>query len=145
MPKDLEPLSSEIWFRRVELIEAGALAGVEQSLRHAYHLQQIAPLTLRDTIQPAIAEDDFEKLLASGDFGAAARRLVGKPMLLELQGGNRGVETIATVVCEPWRQTARGRSQTEALAILDAWSKCVLMARTQCGSGLEQLTPRAMR
>lgn len=145
MPKDLEPLSSEIWFGRVELIAAGALAGVEQSLRHAYHLQQIAPLALRDSIQPAIGEDDFEELLASGDFGAAARRLVGKPMFLDVQGGNSAIETIAIVECGPWRQTARGRGPTEALAILDAWSKCVMAARAQYSFDLEELNPRATR
>ena len=94
MPRDLEPLSSEIWFDRVELIATGALAGVEQSLRHAYHLQQIAPLALRESIQPAIGEADFEELLASEDFGAAARSLVGKPMLLDLQEGSSALETI---------------------------------------------------
>lgn len=145
MPRVQEPLSSEIWFDRVGLIATGALAGVEQSLRHAYHLQQIAPLALRESIQPAIGEADFEELLASEDFGAAARSLVGKPMLRDLQEGSSAIETIAVVACGPWQKTARGRGPTEALAILDAWSKCVLMARAQYGSDLEELKPRATR
>ena len=145
MPRDLDPLSSEIWFERIGLIAAGVLAGVEQSLRHAYHLQQIAPRALRESIQPAIGEDDFEELLASGDFGAAARSLVGKPMSLDVQAGNDALEKIAIVACGQRREAARGRGPTEALAILDAWSRCVLMARAQYGSDLEKLNPRATR
>jgi hypothetical protein len=141
MVDDLEPLDSMLWFRRIELIANGELGCIESSLRHASHLLQLAPLSLRPQVALSIDEESFEALLSAGDFDTAARYLVAQPTALSIEGP--GVDLVkATIRCSILNRTIHGIGKTVAQAVLDAWATCLLCVRTEYGSDLSGLTKR---
>src|SRR5690606_16909675 len=76
MTHEIEPLEPSLWFARIELIARGGLGSIENSLRHAGHLMQLAPPSFRPAAHLAASEREFEALLDAKDFDTAARCLV---------------------------------------------------------------------
>jgi hypothetical protein len=126
----IEPLDSALWFRQIEKIANGALAGMEQSLRHASHLLQLTPLRFRDVVRLAINEDEFEELLDAGDFDTAARHLIAQPAALEVGDHEDGRNIQATISCLILNRAIHGSGPTIADAVLSAWTTCLLALET---------------
>lgn len=135
---EVEPLDASLWFCRIEMIARGELA-IENSLRHASHLLQLAPLALRPVVRLATNEDRFEALLDAGDFDAAARHLVAQPTALTLETSSDGTQMVAAISCVVLKRVITGVGATEAAAILDAWTTCLLAIKARFGEDLEAL------
>ena len=138
MAHETEPLDASLWFRRIEMIACRELA-VENALRHASHLLQLTPLALRPVIRLAADEDHFEALLGAGNFDAAARHLVAQPTALTVQSRSDGTQVVAAISCVVLRRVISGTGETEAAAILDAWTACLLAIRSRFGEDLTEL------
>lgn len=134
MAGQIEPLPPDLWFERVEMIANGELRSTENALRHAFHLHQLAPLEFRIGEQAAIDEDSFEALLESGDLDAAARRLVSNTALtVSTTSTGDGVEV--ALGCRSLKRTIRGKGNSVATAILQAWTRCVFAVRAELNPG----------
>jgi len=129
MRHEIEPLESSLWFARIELIAWNGLGGIENSLRHAGHLMQLAPASFRGAAHLE-DEDAFEALLDTEDFDVAARCLV-HPDYLDLRE-SKG-EAAAWIACPMLERTVEGAGRSAAEAVLDAWSKRLLALRDACG------------
>lgn len=126
MTEHIEPLDSALWFRQIEKIAQGQLAGMEQSLRHASHLLQLTPLRFREVVRLAIEEEAFEAMLSSGDFDTAARHLIAQPAALAVEDHDDGQSFRATISCVILKRTIGGGGPTVAAAVLSAWTTCLL-------------------
>ena len=129
MGKNIEPLPSDLWFERIEMIAAGGLENTEHRLRHAFHLLQLTPRGFRPPEYDLIDEEGVEALLAVGDPDAAARRLVAASTVAvtSISAG----ETVEVAVV--WKTTAKpivGTGETLAEALLQAWAKCLMTLRS---------------
>ena len=138
MAHEVEPLDASLWFYRIEMIARRELA-IENSLRHASHLLQLAPLALRPIVRLATNEDHFEALLDAGDFDAAARHLVAQPTALAVETSSDGTQVTAALSCVVLKRVITGGGTTEAAAVLDAWTTCLLAIRARFGEDLEGL------
>ncbi len=138
----VEPLDAILWFNRIELIADGALGCVENSLRHASHLLQLAPELLRPFVGLSIGVESFEALLDSGDFDTAARHLVVQPTVLSVDGAEDDKLITATIKCSALGVNIHGVGETVADAVLDAWTTCLLAVRTEFGADLSRLIPQ---
>ena len=139
MTEDIEPLAPEVWFARIEMIACGGLGRVENSLRHAGHLLQLTPRPFREIVRPSPEENVFDALLEAGKFDIAARYLISQPTALCVEREpDAPVEAI--ISCVILKRAIRGTGETEAAAILDAWTTCMLALRTEFGADLIKLT-----
>lgn len=138
MAHEVGPLDASLWFCRIGMIARRELA-IENSLRHAAHLLQMAPLPLRPVVRLATDEDRFEALLDAGDFDAAARHLVAQPTALTLEPSSDGTQVAAAISCVVLKRVITGVGETEATAILDAWTTCLLAIKARFGEDLEAL------
>lgn len=132
----VEPLAPELWFRRLELIASGQMASVENALRHASHLLQLAPIAYREVVRPAIGEAPFEELLNVGDLDGAARHLVAQPLALAFSAD--GEQALATISCPVLGHPVKASGDTIASAVLRAWTTYLLALRAVIDTG----TPR---
>ena len=143
----IEPLTPPIWFERVEKIAGGHLGSEENALRHAAHLLQLTPAPFRDVVRLGADEVEFEALLDAGAFDVAARHLVGQPTALSIEPDRAKGAYRATIGCSILGRAISGRGETEASAILDAWTACLLSLRSEYGadlvSGPRQLAHRS--
>ena len=132
MANDIEPLPSDLWFDRIEMIANGELKNTERGLRHALHLLQLTPRECRPPEYDLIDEEGFEALLAKGDLDAAARRLVAAPTL-HVSTRSVGETVEAAITCSTTAQTITGTGDTFAEALLQAWARCLMMMRSDLG------------
>lgn len=132
MDGEIEPLIPSLWFKRIAMIAAGEFGSLENSLRHAGHLLQLAPRPLRHVVRLDADEDTFEALLCAGDLDAAARRLVAQPMAFSIDEGDGTGTVQATIWCPIQGRAVGGRGDSIAAATLAAWSTCLLSLRTHC-------------
>ena len=67
--EDVEPLEPVIWFHSIrKMLERGdavSADALEMLLRHGFHLLQLTPRPLRETIGAEVSEAEFERLLAA--------------------------------------------------------------------------------
>lgn len=138
MNDDIEPAESALWFRRVEKIARDELPGIENTLRHAAHLLQIAPRRLQGKVGLAVGENTFEALLECGDFDTAARYLVAQPTALTIQSAGKGGIS-ATIACSVLERNVQGTGETIAAAVIQAWATCLLALRSRFGADLAGL------
>ena len=124
MTAEIQPLEAWLWLRRVEMIANGDLGGVENSLRHAAHLAQLAPRTFRPHVGLATDDHAFEALLDSGEFDGAARHLLPAAVNIEPEAG--AIRTEVAVRSPLMNRTFHGKGETLAHAILEAWTACLL-------------------
>ena len=124
---EIEPLSAELWFARLRVIEEGELPGIQNSLRHAAHLAQLAPPPFRARLRLAVTEGEYESLLASEQFDHAARHLVNGIRILSTDDEHDGGLRLVTVSCIVLDHTVIGRGASLASAILDAWANGLLV------------------
>ena len=134
----IEPLDSVLWFQRIEVIANGELS-IENSLRHASHLLQLTPAPFRHEVRLAVDEHRFEALLEAGQFNLAARHLVAQPTALVLDRGPDRTKIVAAISCVILPRIIRGTGETEAAAILDAWSSCLLGLKSKFGADLARV------
>jgi hypothetical protein len=127
MADGIEPLEPGLWFRRIEMIANDELGGIENSLRHAAHMAQLAPAGFRQHVGLGIDEAAFEALLDSGDFDTAARHLL--PPVVSIERGAEGGRITAATKLPSLNRTACGSGETIASAILAAWTACLLAHR----------------
>jgi hypothetical protein len=138
MVDEVEPLDPGLWFGRIEMIARGELRSVENALRHASHLLQLAPIPLRSVFDLTIDEETFEALLEVGQFDAAARHLVRRPAILAIgRDGDGPIE--ARISCPVLDRTTRATGDTEAETVLNAWATYWLVLRAELGEGLVDL------
>ena len=138
MRGDLHPLDSVLWFQRIEIIASGEL-GLENSLRHACHMLQLTPTPFRHVVRRAMDEDSFEALLEEGHLDAAARHLVAQPTALTVDRRPDARMVTAAISCVILKRVIKGTGETEAEAILDAWTSCLLALRVEYGADLVRL------
>lgn len=132
MTDDIEPLTAEIWFARIEMIARGELGPTENALRHAFHLLQLTPREFRPREYGTIDEAEYEALLEAGNLEAAARRLVAAPALtVSTESCADGVE--AVIGCRTLKKTVSGTGDTPAAAIVQAWAKCLFELQAEFG------------
>jgi hypothetical protein len=136
MSEPIEPLDPSLWFERIEKVAHGHLGTVENALRHAAHLLQLTPTPFRDVVRLGIDEVGFEALLDAGDFDTAARHLVGQPTALSVEADQKEPNFQATIGCSILGRAIRGRGDTVATAILDAWTTCLIGLRSEYGADL---------
>jgi hypothetical protein len=146
---DIEPLEPELWFAALEQLsrrQAKAEDGsVENLLRHAFHLIQLASEALRTAVRCALDEDSFERLLDSEAFDSAAVALVGPPagFALSCAVGNRHRVFHATVrLPGQLKPSGDARSESAARALLAAWANSLLALKQR---SIEDLPPRPAR
>lgn len=140
MQDDIEPLTPELWFERIEMIANGQLGSTENALRHALHLLQLSPHEFRPREYTGIDEESYEHLLEVGDLDAAARRLVTAPTLTVSTSSSPGGVEVA-IRCKTLNRTILGNGDCVATAILQAWAKSLLTLRSADGSSwLNQAT-----
>lgn len=142
MKGDMEPLDSVLWFQRIEIIASGEF-GLENSLRHACHLLQLTPTPFRHVMRLAMDEASFEALLEEGSYDAAARHLVAQPTALSVDQGPDARMVTAAISCVILKRVIKGTGGTEAAAILDAWTSCVLALKAEYGADLSELVRSA--
>lgn len=141
MQDDIEPLPSEEWFERIEMIANGELGSTENALRHAMHLLQLAPPEFRPSGYEAIDEETYEALLAAGDLEGVARRLVAVPTLAVATNSiPDGVE--AAIRCKILNLTIFGKGDSAAAAILQAWTNCLFDVRAKFDANLLSVAVR---
>ena len=128
MTGEIEPLDPHLWFERIEMISNGELQQIENALRHAGHLAQLAPIAFRTHVGLSIAEAEFEALLESGDFDAAARCL--QPGVSYLEPQAQGLRVSVAIKSLLLERTFEGRGETLASAILSAWTASLLALRS---------------
>lgn len=125
MGNDVEPLAPELWFERIGVIARRELRSTENALRHALHLLQLSPREFRPPNHVQIDEAEYEALLEAGELNTAARWLVDAPTLSVRTSTSEGGVKVA-VRCSTLNLTMIGEGASEADAILQAWSKCLL-------------------
>jgi hypothetical protein len=130
MHEDVEPLSPEIWFERIEMIANDQFRSTENALRHALHLLQLTPREFRPREYGSIDEGGYEALLEAGDLEAAARSLVAAPTLVVTATSNASCAE-AAIRCSAMNLTVSGSGDSVAAAILQAWAKCLLILRSE--------------
>lgn len=136
MNEHIEPLSSSLWFQRIEKIANGELASTENALRHACHLLQLTPAPFRHVVRLAIEEERFEALLEAGDLDTAARHLIAQPTALTVEEGEDEPRVRATISCVILNRAIAGTGETVASAVLAAWTTCLLALKTEYGADL---------
>lgn len=125
MGNEIEPLTPELWFERIEVIARRELRNTENSLRHALHLLQLSPPEFRPPNHIQIDEAEYEALLEAGDLDTAARCLVDAPTLsVRMSSTEDGIKV--AVRCSTLNLTMIGEGVSEADAILQAWAECLL-------------------
>ncbi|MCT2559413.1 hypothetical protein N0B51_10525 [Tsuneonella sp. YG55] len=134
-----EALIPSLWFERIAKIASGQLGSIENALRHAAHLLQLTPSPFRDVVRLGCDETKFEGLLDAGAFDAAARYLVGQPTALSIEAQGERASYRATIGCSILGRAISGSGQTEASAILNAWTTCLLNLKTEYGDDLLNL------
>jgi hypothetical protein len=144
MNDDIEPLEAALWFRRIEMIARGELPGVENALRHAAHLLQLAPRPFRHLVRLSLDEDAFEALLERGEYYAAARHLVAQPAALVIEQDG-GLRVRAAISCVILNRVLHGTGDTAAAAVLAAWTTCLLALRDEFGADLASLPDQPLQ
>lgn len=137
MCMNVEPLAARVWFQRVAVVATGELGNIENSLRHAAHLVQLAPISFRRVMPPILDEDAFEALLESGDFDTAARKLLAPPTTLLVETSAHDSPPRAVIGCAILKRPVDGKGDTAAAAILEAWAKWLVTLRLEFGSDLD--------
>lgn len=132
-----EPLATGLWFQRVAIVAAGELGSIENSLRHAAHLVQLAPIAFRRVMPPVLEEDAFEALLEAGDFDSAARHLFDAATALLIETRADGSPLRAVVGCPILKRSVDGAGDSAAAAMLDAWARWLVSLRLEFGSDLD--------
>jgi hypothetical protein len=125
---DIEPLEPRLWTQRIGQLADWSItdeAGIERTLRHAFHLVQLAPRPLRHLIHCTCSEPEFETLLEARAFDAAALRLIGHrtPFILRKTAGDEGATAEVWQDDDTDRRGAGGPSV--AMALLRAWIEWV--------------------
>ena len=114
---ELSPIDADLWFERLAMIARGELRSLERSLRHAFHLVQLAPEEFRRSIRPAADEPSFEALLDESQFHEAASCLIHYPSPpIVAFAGTRVVE--AEIACPKCSSLFRGAGDNPGSAIL---------------------------
>ena len=134
---DIEPLEARTWFGAIRALERRwgqhSNGDQERLLRHAYHLVQLTPRPLRQTIRADLAEAEFERLLQCRAFESAAIGLIGFPMTLSASRLGMAV----------WEARARMPDQSDANAArADSFASAVVGAWTHCLVALEERSIR---
>lgn len=134
----IEPLESGTWFRTIDSLShrsRRSAGDLEEQLRHAYHLAQMAPLPIREVVQPKCDEVRFEQFLACGAFESAALALIPAPLKYSVA---RGYDTmVLATVALPGDDTGNFASAEEfASALLQAWVRSVMALQPQSAGGL---------
>jgi hypothetical protein len=138
MVDEITPLDPALWFDRIERIARGDLGSVENSLRHAGHLLQLTPAPFREVVHMSLGEDAYEALLEAGEFDTAARHLIAQPTALSVEQDAEG-PVQAVISCVILNRAIRGKGDTVATAVLDAWTTCLLALRAEFGADLVSL------
>jgi hypothetical protein len=125
----IEPLGLGSWFasvRRLSALLSASHGTIGTALRHAYHLVQLTPHTLRTSVAAALSERAFEQLLEAEIYDIAAQALVGSPAGLALvrQPGSKAV--FAEVRFPDGRGLGCGQGRTIASAVLQAWCRAAV-------------------
>jgi hypothetical protein len=126
MSDSIEPLLSSVWFQRIRKVADGHLGSTENALRHASHLLQLTPSRFREVVRLTIEEEEFERLLAAGDYDTAARYLIAQPTALTVVEQDCGHSIRATISCVILNRAIHGSGPTVADALLSAWTNCLL-------------------
>ena len=142
--EDVEPLEPVIWFHSIrKMLERGdavSADALEMLLRHGFHLLQLTPRPLRETIGAEVSEAEFERLLTAKAFESAAERLVSPPLAYALRRPRVGLyEAEVRLPGETGATLAQGPSF--ALALLRAWGTC-LLALEERAATLASARPR---
>ena len=143
MTNYVEPLEPVLWFSRIEMIANGEVGPIENSLRHAAHLLQLTPASLRPRVGLSTDEHTFEALLNSGEFDTAARHLIAQPTALSIEPGDAPNVIRATIKCSVLNRNIDGRADTIAAAVLDAWATCLLALKAEFGPDLVSLVDQS--
>ena len=139
---DIEPLDADLWFaalgRLEQRLDSADESQLGQALRHAFHLQQLAPRWLRGLLRTRLDEYQFEDVLEHGNYEVAADALVGPPMTYTiLQCGD---ELVQAAICLPGAPApASTRAANRPAAILGAWLRCLQTLENLSSRNLEQL------
>ena len=64
---------------------------------------------------------------------------MAQPTALAIEPGGGGAQVVAAISCVVLKRVITGTGQTEAAAILDAWSACLLAIKSKYGEDLAEL------
>lgn len=125
---DIEPIDTELWFGALSVLQQRRMGAVvsdlERQLRHAYHLQQLAPRSLRELVCSTCDEKTYETYLESGAYDLAARALVGHQLSYVLRiHGEHAVEAIVRLPGDTAGSSIHATNAASAL--LGAWLCCL--------------------
>lgn len=137
MHNNIEPLAASLWFQRIAIAASGELGSVENSLRHAAHLVQLAPLSFRRVLPEIRDEEQFESLLEASDLDTAARELFGPTTKLLVETSADDDSVRAVVCCALLKRAVDGRGACVASASLSAWANWLVGLRLEFGTALD--------
>lgn len=143
----IEPLGRKTWFASVARLSVQSVAtpaAVGSALRHAYHLIQLAPHSLRSSVSAALSERAFEDLLEAGIHDIAAQALVGAPAGLALVRQPASKAIFAEVRFPDGGRAGCGQGRTIARAILQAWCRAAMALDEAVVSGARS-DPRCLK
>lgn len=125
----IEPLGPTKWFRAVrdlqERVARFDREDPESLIRHAFHLCQLAPDSLRSLIRPGLEEESFEQLLANGAFESAALGVIGSPLIYAAAKVRADLFTIR--ICLPGETpTAAVACSNLAVGMVKGWVQCLI-------------------
>ena len=137
MSKSIEPLSPALWFQRIAIVADGELGSLENSLRHAGHLVQLAPLPFRKILTQIPGDDEFEALLEAGALDEASLQLFGPATSVLVEAVPDGGRRRAVVACDILRRSVDADGDTAAEATLNAWARWLLALWFEFGPEIE--------
>ena len=121
---DIEPLEPAHWFARFRSLQARTLDDpnvLGASLRHAFHLVQLAPRPLRHIVRCDLTELQFEELLLGDQFFPAVLALVAPALEYSVLGGSSRNEVRAEVWEQDGHNRFCGEGEAPESALCKAW------------------------
>jgi hypothetical protein len=132
---DIEPLEATLWLARFELMRKTLVAEdlpIEPTLRHVFHLVQLAPRKLRHVLAIAVLEPPFEALLEAGCYDPAVLTLAGRGMNISVERRRDARVAVALAFGET-EASGRGEGIDLAHAFLRAYCQGVIALAMAAG------------
>lgn len=126
----MKSIAPDLWHQRLlfvkDRIEDGSDADIERSLRHMFHLSQIAPGPFIHLARPRIEENILELFLDKGNYEAAALGLVSDLAICRVSYDCKLDSYSAAIALPILSLAVEAATKSPATATLSSWVKCFI-------------------